>query len=52
MDLKDLRITMENLPILLEVLRADPEWVANLTEEEKQAIIDKGNRLIVERFRN
>ena len=50
MEMRDFRITAENLPMLLEMLQADPEWVAALTPEEKQAIIDKANRVIAKRY--
>ena len=41
---------MENLPLLFEMLQADEVWVATLTMEEKQEIIDKANRVIMERY--
>ena len=46
MEMRDLKITLENLPTLLDLLHADPEWVAALTTEEKQVIIDKANLVI------
>ena len=39
MELKDFRIAMEHLPALFELTKAEPEWVASLTEADKQAVI-------------
>ena len=52
MDLKNFRMTMELLPLLLEMLEADEEWVASLTDEQKQELVDKANNIIQERFGN
>ena len=50
MEMKDFRMTMELLPKLMEMLGADEEWVATLTDTQKQEIVDKVNRIVQERY--
>ena len=52
MDMKDFRMTMDLLPTLFKGLNADPQWVESLTEEQKQEIVDKVNRVVKERYGN
>ena len=51
MELKDFRMTLDLLPTLFKMLDADEEWVKSLTEDQKQEIVDKVNRIVAERNR-
>lgn len=50
MEQKDFRIKMEHLPLLYEMY-PETQWIKDLTDEEKRALIEKANLLIEEHFK-